>query len=324
MVGGRLAGALAAALVCAAALAPLTPAWAEDLLKVAVAQRGQWDTAITELGVRSGLFRKRGIGVDILYTQGGPEAHQAVISGSMDIACGGGIESAIGGYAKGAPVRIIGSAMIGSPDTYWFVPASSPIKSLADAAGKTISYSQNGSSSHTALLALLDQYKVDARPVSTGGHPATLTMTMTGQIDIGRGAAPFGLELVEEGKIRVIARGSEIRARADQTVRICMANAQVLAKRGEAVARFMQGYRDAIDWMYTDPAALAMYEEFSNVRHELMAKARDQYFPKATLWPDEIRGIDLVLSDALKNKFITRPLSAAEIKEMIQVPAPVK
>ena len=34
----------------------------------------------------------------------------------MDIACGGGIESAIGAFAKGAPVRIIGSAMIGSPD----------------------------------------------------------------------------------------------------------------------------------------------------------------------------------------------------------------
>jgi hypothetical protein len=30
-----------------------------------------------------------------------------------------------------------------------------------------------------------------------------------------------------------------------------------------------------------------------------------------------------VLSDALKNKFITRPLAAAQIKEMIQVPAPI-
>ena len=314
---------LAATLCCTIVLAPLPSAHAEDLLNVAVAQRGQWDTAITELGERSGIFKKRGIAVEILYTQGGPEAHQAVISGSMDIACGGGIESAIGAFSRGAPVRIIGSAMIGSPDTYWFVVASSPIKSLADASGKTISYSQNGSSSHTALLALLDQYKVDARPVSTGGHPATLTMAMTGQIDIGRGAAPFGLDLVEEGKIRVIARGSEIKARADQTVRVCMANAQVLGKRGDVVARFMQGYRDALDWMYADPAALQMYEAFSNVRHELMAKARDQYFPKATLWPDEVRGLDLVLSDALKNRFIARPLTPAEVKEMVQIPAPM-
>src|SRR5260221_4118846 len=169
-----------ALLIAAAVLSPLRPAVAADALKVAVAQRGQWDTAITELGQRSGIFAKRGITVEILYTQGGPEAHQAVISGSMDIACGGGIESAIGGDSKGAPVRIIGSAMIGSPDTYWFVVANSPIKSLADASGKTISYSQNGSSSHTALLTLLHHYKVDARPASTRGAPPTPSMNPTG------------------------------------------------------------------------------------------------------------------------------------------------
>jgi NitT/TauT family transport system substrate-binding protein len=324
MVARILDASLAAACLCAVILAPVPSARADDLLKVAVAQRGQWDTAITELAERSGIFKKRGIAVEVLYTQGGPEAHQAVISGSMDIACGGGIESAIGGFSKGAPVRIIGSAMIGSPDTYWFVVANSPIKSLADASGKTISYSQNGSSSHAALLALLDQYKVDAKPVSTGGHPATLTMAMTGQIDIGRGAAPFGLELVDEGKIRVIARGSEIKARSDQTVRVCLANAQVLEKRGDVVARFMQGYRDAIDWMYSDPAAMMVYEEFSGVRHALMAKIRDQYFPKSTLWPDDIRGLDLVLADSLKNKFIAKPLTAEQVKDMIRIPPPVK
>jgi NitT/TauT family transport system substrate-binding protein len=313
-----------ALLIAAAVLAPLAPAAAADALKVAVAQRGQWDTAITELGQRSGIFARRGLAVEILYTQGGPEAHQAVISGSMDIACGGGIESAVGGFSKGAPVRIIGSAMIGSPDTYWFVVANSPIKSLNDAAGKTISYSQNGSSSHAALLALLDQYKVDAKPVSTGGHPATLTMAMTGQIDIGRGAAPFGLELVDEGKIRVVARGSEIKARSDQTVRVCLANAQMLEKRGDVVARFLQAYRDTIDWMYSDPSAMTVYEEFSGVRRTLMAKVRDQYFPKSTLWPDEIRGLDLVLADSLKNRFITRPLTAEQVKDMIRIPAPVK
>jgi NitT/TauT family transport system substrate-binding protein len=135
---------------------------AAELLKVSVPQRGQWDTAVTELGMRGGMFEKYGLDIELLYTQGGPESHQAVISGSMDVACGGGIESVIGAYSRGAPLRIIGSEMIGSPDTYWYVPSNSPIKSLADAAGKTISYSQNGSSSHTALLSLLEQYHVDA------------------------------------------------------------------------------------------------------------------------------------------------------------------
>src|SRR5258707_4020633 len=207
MVARVLAASFAS--VSAVWLALLPPARAEDLLKVAVAQRGQWDTAITELGERSGIFKKRGIAVTILYTQGGPEAHQAVISGSMDIACGGGIESAIGGFSKGAPVRIIGSAMVGSPDTYWFGVANSPIKSLADAAGKTISYSQNGSSSHTALLALLDQHKVDARPVSTRRPPPPPTTAMTGPVGHRRRAPPIRPELVRGGQIPRDRRGRQ-------------------------------------------------------------------------------------------------------------------
>ncbi|MEA2975779.1 MAG: NitT/TauT family transport system substrate-binding protein [Alphaproteobacteria bacterium] len=304
--------------------AAATPAFADDVVKVAVTQRGLWDTSVTEMGQRSGIFKKRGITAEILYTQGGPEAHQAVISGSMEIACGGGIESAIGAFAKGAPLRIIGSEMIGSPDTYWYVLADSPIKSLKEAAGKTISYSQNGSSSHAALLSLLEQYNVDAKPVSTGGHPATLTMAMTKQIDIGRGAAPFGLELVQQGKIRVIARGSEIVARGNQTVRICLANLQTLQNRKDVVARFMQGYRDTLDWMYSDPAALKAYQDFSEISADVMKTARDEYFPKNKVWPDEIKGLDLILADALKNKFISQPLTPEQVKEMIQIPAPVK
>jgi NitT/TauT family transport system substrate-binding protein len=321
MMNAKRIAQIGACILFAAAAAP---AFAEDLVKVAVTQRGLWDTSVTEMAQRSGIFKKRGLNVEILYTQGGPEAHQAVISGSMDIACGGGVESAIGAFAKGAPLRIIGSEMIGSPDTYWYVVASSPIQSLKDAAGKTISYSQNGSSSHAALLSLIDQYKVDAKPVSTGGHPATLTMTMTGQIDIGRGAAPFGLDLVQQGKIRVIARGSEIIARGNQTVRVCVANLQTLQNRKDVVVRFMQAYRDALDWMYSDPAALKAYQDFSEISADVMKTARDEYFPKDKVSPDEIKGLEMVLADSLKNKFITQPLTPEQVKDMIQIPAPVK
>jgi NitT/TauT family transport system substrate-binding protein len=312
------------ALVIVVILSAAAPASAQEPLKAAVSQRGQWDTAVTELGVRSGIFKKHGIDIELLYTQGGPESQQAVISGSMDVACGGGIEAVIGAYGRGAPLRIIGSEMIGSPDTYWFVPANSPIKSLQDAAGKTVSYSQTGSSSHTLLLALLAQYKVDAKPVATGAHPATLTMVMSGQIDIGRGAAPFGLDLVEQGRIRVIARGTEVASRANQTVRICISNQQTLDKRRDVISRFMQGYRDTLDWMYSDPAALKIFEEFSGVPQTLMVRARDEYFPKPTMWPDEVKGIDLTMADAVKNKFLGAPLTPEQVRELIQVPPPRK
>jgi NitT/TauT family transport system substrate-binding protein len=86
----------------------------------------------------------------------------------------------------------------------------------------------------------------------------------------------------------------------------------------------MQAYRETIDWMYSDPAALRAYEDYAKVPAGFMATWRDQYFPKSTLWPDEIRGLDLVLADAQKNKFITAPLSKEQIADMIQIPQPLK
>ncbi len=105
------------------ALAMMTAAgqkgFSEDVLKVAIPQRGAWDPAVSELGERSGIFKKHGLKLDILFTQAGPESIQAVIGGSIDIATASGVSAAVGTFAKGAPIRIIGSEMIGAPDLYW-------------------------------------------------------------------------------------------------------------------------------------------------------------------------------------------------------------
>ena len=52
---------------------------AQDLLKLAVPQRGSWDAGLPELGKRSGIFKKHGLDLEILYTQAGPESIQALI-----------------------------------------------------------------------------------------------------------------------------------------------------------------------------------------------------------------------------------------------------
>src|SRR6266700_4213902 len=107
-------------------------AWSQETLKVAIPQRGAWDTGVTELGQRGGIFKKHGLTVEILYTQGGAESIQAVISGSMDIATGVGVSAAVSTYAKGAPIRLIGSEMIGSPDLFWYVLPNSAVQKIPD------------------------------------------------------------------------------------------------------------------------------------------------------------------------------------------------
>jgi NitT/TauT family transport system substrate-binding protein len=179
-VRAAFAGALAVGMAAAGA-----PAAAQDTLKLAVGQRGNWDTSIAEIGQRGGIFKKRGLQLEILYTQGGGETQQAVISGSVEIGVAAGIMGVLSAYSKGAPVRIIGAETTGGADLFWYVRADSPIKSLKDTDGKTIAYSTNGSSTHGVVTAYLRQYDLKAKPVATGSPTGTLTQVMSGQIDVG-------------------------------------------------------------------------------------------------------------------------------------------
>src|SRR5215469_12629337 len=306
-----------------ATLAVCSPAqWsaqAQDTLKVAIPQRGAWDAGLAELGQRGGIFKKYGLNLEILYVQAGPESIQALIGGSMDIATAAGVSAAVGTFAKGAPIRIVGSEMIGAPDLYWYVPANSPIKTVEDFNGKTVAYSLTGSSSHAALLALIAQYKLTAKPTSTGTIAATITQTMTGQVDVGFGAAPFGLDLAEDGKIRIIATGNDVTSLRTRTVRVNLTSVNVLQNRRDAIVRFNRAYQETVARRYSDPAALKHYAEYSNLPEKIVLRVRD-LIPKESMATDRVEGIDQIMGDAVAGKFIPAPLTAEQVKELVQIP----
>jgi NitT/TauT family transport system substrate-binding protein len=307
--------------VAVAALAGLAgSAAAQDMLKVSVPQRGSWDTGISELGQRGGIFKRHGLTLDILYTEGGAESQQAVIGGSMDIAVGVGVGSVLSAFAKGAPVRVISGEMIGSPNQFWYVPANSPIRTIDDLAGRSIGYSVTGSSSHSALLELLRQYRVAAKPTATGGMPGTLTAAMSQQIDVGWASAPFALDLVEQGKIRIIARGTDVAVLNDRTVRWNITNLDMLAKRADALRRYMRAYRETIDWMYGEAAALDIYADYAKLPAAQVRNVRD-YIPKSAVDPGRIAGMGEIIADAVQLKFIATPLTEPQTRELVRMPS---
>ena len=296
-------------------------AHAEDTLKLAAGQRGNWDTTVAEVGQQAGIFRKQGLKLEILWTQGAGETQQAVISGSVDIGIAPGVMGVLSAYSKGAPVRIIGAETTGASDLYWYVPASSPIKSLKDTEGKTIAYSTNGSSTHGIVTAFMKQYDLKAKPTATGGPAPTLTQVMSGQIDVGWSAPPFGLKELDEGRIRIVASGNDAAAFKGQTVRLLITNVQTLQNRKDAVNRFMKAYRETIDWLYSsDPAALKTYADFVGIPIAMAKRTRDEFFPKASIDPDTITGLDIIVKDAVDLKFTAAPLAREQLTELIQIP----
>jgi NitT/TauT family transport system substrate-binding protein len=303
----------------AIAMATLTaPAAADDLVKMTIGQRGNWDTSITHLGEKAGIFKKHGLQLEMIYTSGSGETLQPVISGSVDLGLAVGTLGAMAAYSKGAPVRIIGAEATGAAD-YWY--AKNPaIKTLKDTNGHTIAFSTNGSSTHSVVRAFIDEFKLTAKPQPTGNPSATLTAVMTDQVDVGWAAPPFGLKEMEEGKIHLVARATDATLVRGQTIRVLVANADALVKRKEVIDRFMKAYRESIDYMYSaNPQVMKDYAEFARVSEPLAKRVRDEFFPKSLVNPDQIHGLDSLLPEAVNLKFIPAPLTKEQIAELIQI-----
>lgn len=310
-------------LLLSAALATLiaAPAFAQDTVKLAIGQRGNWDTAVPHLGVKAGIFKKHGLDLELTYTSGSGETLQPVISNSVDVGLAVGTMGAISAYAKGAPVRIIGAEATGAAD-YWYAKADSGIKTLKDVNNKTIAFSTKGSSTNSVVLAFIKEFGLtSATPQATGNPPSTLTAVMTGQVDVGWAAPPFGLKEMDEGKIVLIARATDASIVKGQTIRTIVTNAETLAKRKDVLLRFMQAYRETIDYMYSNnPQVLKDYAEFNNMPEAMAKRVRDDFFPRAIIDPDAIKGVDTLLPEAVSLKFINEPLTEKQLAELIQVP----
>jgi NitT/TauT family transport system substrate-binding protein len=293
-------------------------ALAADTLKMAIGQRGNWENAAPELGQKAGFFAKHGLTLDILYTQGAGETLQAVISGSVDMGLGVGTAGVLGAFSKGAPVRAIANSMTGADDLFWYVPVASPIKTLKDAAGKTIAYSTNGSSSNWAVLAFIREFGVQMKPTATGSPSSTFTQTMSGQVDIGWSSPPFGVEALQQGRIRIVARESDVPSFRNQTVRLMITNTATAETRRDAIERYLQAYRETLDWMYSDPAALKAYAEWVGISETLARQVRDQFFPKENLRLERLSGLDEAMADSVSLKFLPAPLTKAQQDELFK------
>jgi NitT/TauT family transport system substrate-binding protein len=305
----------------AAVLVAITggPATAQDTLKLAIGQKGNWDTAVPELGTRAGLFKKHGLELELLYTKGGGETQQAVIARSADIGLAAGTLGVMGAFSKGAPVRIIGAQATGAAD-FWYVRADSPIKTPADLAGKTMAYSTNGSSTHSMVLGFIETNKVAAKPTATGDPAGTFTSVMSRQIDAGWSSPPFGFDAIADNKIRIIWRGNELEQVRNQTVRTIIANAEELKARAGVFARFIAAYRETVDYMYAGDQALTDYADFAKTSLANARLVRTDFFAKAMIDPLEFKGTAELAENAVKFKYTTERLTDAQLKELIQIP----
>ena len=98
-----------------------------------------------------------------------------------------------------------------------------------------------------------------------------------------------------------------------------IANLQALQTRKDAIVRYMRAYRETVDWMYSDPAALKHFSDYSGLPEKVVAKVR-ALLPKESMAPDQLVGVDQIIAEAVAAKFLSAPLTAEQVRELVQIP----
>jgi NitT/TauT family transport system substrate-binding protein len=151
------------------------------------------------MGKRSGIFRRNGLDLEVVYVNSGSLLSQALIAGTFDIAFSQGSEAMIA-KLRGADVRI--AAVVANHFNHVYLSAAS-ITSFKQLKGKKVAVSRFGSGSHFQTnLALKDgglDPEKDVTVLQIGNSGARITAILSGAVDGTIMAADFVPKAKREG-----------------------------------------------------------------------------------------------------------------------------
>lgn len=314
---------LTTALLCVACGLPLAaqPALSQQLEKVRVATTflGLWDTSQPTFCKNRGEFARAGLDVDVISTRGGSENVQTVVAGATDIGYSPGINSVLSAYRAGSKIKIISAEFMGQNDSFFYVRSDSPLRTIDGIKGKTVAYSRPGSATEAILRGVKAERKIEFTATPTGAMDATFTMVMTRQLDVGFASPPGGLDRIDSGEIRVLFSGDDVQSQKHLTNRVTIASANfVQSKRGVA-QKFLEVLDRCIEWAYANQAESSkMYAAMNKIEPAVAVKAM-AFYKREALAFGPMTGFDEVIKQAVENKFIDRPFSPEELKDLIDI-----
>jgi NitT/TauT family transport system substrate-binding protein len=271
-----------------------------------------------------GFYKENNIEVDAVFTRGGGENVQAVVSGDAQIGLGTGTLAVISAFVKKAPIKIAAAEITGL-DAIWYVQSNTSVRRLEDLAGKKIAYSRPGASTHMGALAIAEQIKAKglkpAELVSLGGIPEVYTAVRTGQADAGWSVPPFQLDQVDKGELRVVVKGDDLASLREITPRVHFVNTDFAAKNPEAVRGFFRAQQKALDYMFqnkADSAKIWIRRAELKFPESAVLKTWD-YYSRGAMSLKPVRGVQATIEDGIRNKFLNQPLSQAELKSLIDL-----
>lgn len=187
--------ALGLGLGAAASLAAPRIARAAQKLRIGLATKTWWPSVVAETAVAQGLFAKAGIDAELTVYRSGGEAFEAMAAGAADM-INGLVSQIATGRTRGVNTRIV--ALAANANTGWklMVKTGSPIKTVADIAGKKVGITAAGSLSDFMALWSRSNYKIDFTSVPLGGGGLVPNL-LSGNVDAAIVYSPLSFQVLQ-------------------------------------------------------------------------------------------------------------------------------
>jgi NitT/TauT family transport system substrate-binding protein len=213
------------------------------------------DSAPLYLGVDQGFFEDEGIDLTIESASGGAVVVPSVVSGDYQFGRGNVLSTMIA-VDQGLPLTCITNAnsTAGNPDFgAVVVPADSPIQSMADLAGRTVSVNTLNNIGDTTIRAVVEEAGGDPQAVEFVEipFPDAPAALQSGQVDAAWILDPFLTEAVDAGARVLSYNFSDFHPELD--ISCVFTSQQLMQEDPELVAAFQRAMNRSLEFSQENP-----------------------------------------------------------------------
>lgn len=171
-------------------------------IRIGLPTKTWWPSVLADTAVARGLFTKAGLEPELTIYRSGGEAFEALAAGAIDF--GIGLVSQVAtGRKRGVDIRLVSLGTTANTGWKLLVKADSPIKAVADLAGRKIGITAAGSLSDFMALWSRSTYKVDFSSVPLGGGGLVPNL-LSGNVDAAVVYSPLSFQMVQAGQARAL------------------------------------------------------------------------------------------------------------------------
>jgi NitT/TauT family transport system substrate-binding protein len=214
-------------------------------VRIGTPTKTYFPTIIVETAIQQKLFEKEGIDAELTVYRSGAEGFEALAAGAADVVFNSTM-SVAGGRRKGVNVMCVANGANGYYGWQLVVKTDSPIKEVAQCAGKKVGITSAGSGTDILARWTLNTHKIDFTRVPVGGGGLVPNL-LTGNIEAAVLYSPLSFQMVQAKQARTLIQyGTAVPAHSTGS---WIATDRIIKDNPNAVQKTLNAIYGGVGWL---------------------------------------------------------------------------